>query len=159
LHGVQKCLKSTLIPVSNLWDVLLLNANSVSIDVAIVIEEAAYCIWFIVYKLWQDDAIATDPLHQFMVRNNNISRVLLSVCFRFNSYIHIYIHRYIHSIYPLVCYKTAGCGTSHEYTNMQYTLFWSVAVHGNVGNHLFPQFFWENESCNLYIKLASISYI
>jgi hypothetical protein len=79
-----------------LLDVLLLNTSSVSVDVKIVIEEEAYCIWFIVYTLWQDDAIATQPFHQFMVRNTNISRVLLSVCFRFNSYIHTYTHTHTH---------------------------------------------------------------
>ena len=54
-------------------------------------------VWFIVYKLWQDDAIVTEPLREFMVRNTNISRVLLSVCFRFTSYIHTHIHTYIHT--------------------------------------------------------------
>jgi len=38
-------------------------------------------------------------------------------------------------------------------------LFWSVAMRGNVGNQVFPQFFWENEFCNLYINFASFSYI
>ena len=43
LHGVQKFLKPALLPVSNLWDVLLFNANSLSIYVTNVIQEEAHC--------------------------------------------------------------------------------------------------------------------
>jgi len=70
-------------------------------------------VWFIVYKLWQNDVIAIEPLHQFMFRNSNILRDLLSVCFIFNSYIHTYIDIYIPCIHWCVI-KTAGCGTSHK---------------------------------------------
>jgi hypothetical protein len=59
-------------------------------------------VWFIVHKLWQDNANTTEPLHQCMFRNTNKSRVLVSVCFRFNYYIHTYIHTCIEIYIPWI---------------------------------------------------------
>lgn len=73
------------------------------------------------------------------------------------AYIHTYTYTFRGSI--SVSYRQQDVEQVMNTLVCHIPLFWSVAMHGNVGNHLFPQFFWENEFCNLYINLASISYI